>query len=216
MPLRTLGISHDLSLSSEISHLLSWTSENRFNDISFWRGKWRYVCSPSGYAISVPRPNMSYGLFYDMPWYPYSESKTLLFLIKVTNGITWDKLLFLCLPVAEYIFAQDAIVSLTLFCSKYFNGMQTLQTDHVWLMSHGSPNTMIRWLRMQCTQLGKWILCLILYEIRNMGSIARTQDTFWRCSLAKYIVILYGKTPWPPLEIISMDFEQVLKYVIST
>ena len=64
--------------------------------------------------------------------------------------------------------------------------------------------------------MGKWILSLILYEIRTMGSIARTQDTVGRCSLAKYIFILYGNTPWPPLEITFMDFEQVLKYVIMT
>lgn len=65
----------------------------------------------------------------------------LLFLIKVTNGITWDKLLFLSLPVVGYIFAQDAIGSPTFCCSKYFNGMHTFtdslcMTDESWASKH--------------------------------------------------------------------------------
>ena len=65
----------------------------------------------------------------------------LLFLIKVTNGITWDKLLFLYVPVVRYIFAQDAIGSLTFCCSKYFNGMHTFtdslcMTDEAWAPKH--------------------------------------------------------------------------------
>lgn len=88
VPLRTLGISHDLSLSSEISHLLSWTSENRFNDRSFQREKWRHMCSPTGCTISIHQPNVSLGLFYDMHWYPYFESKTII----SDKGYKWNNM----------------------------------------------------------------------------------------------------------------------------
>lgn len=68
-----------------------------------------------------------------------------LFLVKVTNGITWDKLLFLSLPVVGYILAQDAIGSRTFCCCKSFNGVHTV-TDSLCMIDES-------WAPKQCDQM---------------------------------------------------------------